>query len=115
MLNSKEHKVYLIVWWNSSLQSYWEITSESYFEYIKEYVVGIGPWKDTVVPPHNNYLSTATDLVAKAHAYDLQVRFLSNLSCEEMQNLFVFFFWNELIVDLDFFFVLFVVFSIFIC
>ncbi|CAA6657376.1 unnamed protein product [Spirodela intermedia] len=31
--------------------SYWEITSESYFEYIKEYVVGIGPWKDTVWTP----------------------------------------------------------------
>ncbi|XP_078430172.1 glycerophosphodiester phosphodiesterase GDPD6-like isoform X1 [Wolffia australiana] len=54
-------------------QSYWEITSESYFEYIKEYVHGIGPWKDTVVPPHDNYLTTATDLVARAHAYDLQV------------------------------------------
>ncbi|XP_078430173.1 glycerophosphodiester phosphodiesterase GDPD6-like isoform X2 [Wolffia australiana] len=54
-------------------RSYWEITSESYFEYIKEYVHGIGPWKDTVVPPHDNYLTTATDLVARAHAYDLQV------------------------------------------
>jgi len=54
-------------------QSYWEITSDSYFEFIKKYVVGIGPWKDTIVPPENNYLSTPTDLVAKAHAHDLQV------------------------------------------
>ncbi|XP_010258037.1 PREDICTED: glycerophosphodiester phosphodiesterase GDPD6-like [Nelumbo nucifera] len=54
-------------------QSYWEITSDSYFEFIKEYVVGIGPWKDTVVPTENNYLLTPTDLVAKAHAHDLQV------------------------------------------
>ncbi|XP_038982060.1 glycerophosphodiester phosphodiesterase GDPD6-like isoform X2 [Phoenix dactylifera] len=54
-------------------QSYWEITSDGYLEYIKDYVVGIGPWKDTVVPPENNYLTTPTDLVAKAHAHDLQV------------------------------------------
>ncbi|XP_072987505.1 glycerophosphodiester phosphodiesterase GDPD6 isoform X1 [Typha latifolia] len=54
-------------------QSYWEITSDSYLEYIKNYVVGIGPWKDTIVPPTYNYLTTPTDLVAKAHAHDLQV------------------------------------------
>eukprot|EP01018_Ginkgo_biloba_P036091 Gb_21490 [translate_table: standard] len=55
-------------------QSYWEITSDNYLEYIREYVIGIGPWKDTVVPPDSrNYLTTATDLVAKAHAHDLQV------------------------------------------
>uniref|UniRef100_A0A1D1ZB77 glycerophosphodiester phosphodiesterase n=1 Tax=Anthurium amnicola TaxID=1678845 RepID=A0A1D1ZB77_9ARAE len=54
-------------------QSYWEITSDSYLEYIKEYVVGIGPWKDTVVTTQNNYLVVPTDLVAKAHAHDLQV------------------------------------------
>ncbi|XP_058070462.1 glycerophosphodiester phosphodiesterase GDPD6 [Magnolia sinica] len=54
-------------------QSYWEITSDSYLEFIKEYVVGIGPWKDTIVPQRNNYLVTPTDLVAKAHAHDLQV------------------------------------------
>ncbi|KAK9278490.1 hypothetical protein L1049_028056 [Liquidambar formosana] len=54
-------------------QSYWEITSDSYFAFIKEYVVGIGPWKDTVVPVVNNYLQTPTDLVAKAHSHDLQV------------------------------------------
>ncbi|CAF2061195.1 unnamed protein product [Brassica napus] len=31
-------------------QTYAEITSDVYFNYIKQYVVGIGPWKDTVVP-----------------------------------------------------------------
>ncbi|KAF3785826.1 hypothetical protein EJ110_NYTH26967 [Nymphaea thermarum] len=36
-------------------------------------MVDIGPWKDTVVPPIENRLTTATDLVAKAHAHDLQV------------------------------------------
>lgn len=54
-------------------QSYWEITSDSYFSFIKQYVVGIGPWKDTIVPVVDNYLQTPTDLVAKAHAHDLQV------------------------------------------
>ncbi|XP_059640463.1 glycerophosphodiester phosphodiesterase GDPD6-like isoform X1 [Cornus florida] len=54
-------------------QSYWEITSDGYLDFIKEYVVGIGPWKDTVVPVVNNYLQTPTDLVARAHARDLQV------------------------------------------
>lgn len=54
-------------------QSYWEITSDSYFDYIKDYVVGIGPWKDTVVPVVNNYLQPPTDLVARAHAHNLQV------------------------------------------
>ncbi|XP_031248234.1 glycerophosphodiester phosphodiesterase GDPD6-like [Pistacia vera] len=54
-------------------QTYWDITSDAYLDYIKEYVVGIGPWKDTVVPLINNYLQTPTDLVAKAHARDLQV------------------------------------------
>ncbi|KAJ8773165.1 hypothetical protein K2173_028342 [Erythroxylum novogranatense] len=54
-------------------QSYWEITSDAYFDYIKDYVVGIGPWKDTVVPVVDNYLQTPTDLVSKAHAHDLQV------------------------------------------
>ncbi|XP_020257570.1 glycerophosphodiester phosphodiesterase GDPD6-like isoform X2 [Asparagus officinalis] len=53
-------------------QSYWEITSDSYLAFIKDYVVGIGPWKDTVVPPENNCLTTPSDLVAKAHAHDLQ-------------------------------------------
>ncbi|KAI4335902.1 hypothetical protein L6164_014498 [Bauhinia variegata] len=54
-------------------QSYWEITSDSYFDYIKKYVVGIGPSKDTVVPAVNNHLQTPTDLVTRAHAHDLQV------------------------------------------
>lgn len=54
-------------------QSYWEITSDSYLNYIKKYVVGIGPWKDTLVPVANNYLRTPTDLVSRAHAHDLQV------------------------------------------
>ncbi|KAA8542554.1 hypothetical protein F0562_023706 [Nyssa sinensis] len=54
-------------------QSYWEITSDGYLDFIKEYVVGIGPWKDTVVPVINNYLQTPTDLVAKAHTHNLQV------------------------------------------
>lgn len=57
------------------LQSYWEITSDGYFDFIKDFVVGIGPWKDTVVPPMDNHLATATDLVAKAHAHNLQVTF----------------------------------------
>ncbi|XP_049934864.1 glycerophosphodiester phosphodiesterase GDPD5-like [Nymphaea colorata] len=50
-----------------------EITSDAYFDYIKQYVVGIRPWKDTVVPPIENHLTTATDLVAKQHAHDLLV------------------------------------------
>ncbi|KAK7292167.1 hypothetical protein RIF29_07910 [Crotalaria pallida] len=54
-------------------QSYWEITSDRYFDYIAQYVVGIGPWKDTVVPVVNNYMQTPTDLVARAHAHNLQV------------------------------------------
>lgn len=54
-------------------QSYWEITSDGYLDYIKEYVVGIGPWKDTIVPCSSNYLQTPSDLVARAHARNLQV------------------------------------------
>ncbi|XP_017971413.1 PREDICTED: glycerophosphodiester phosphodiesterase GDPD6 isoform X1 [Theobroma cacao] len=54
-------------------QSFLEITSDSYFNFIKNYVVGIGPWKETIVPSINNYLSEATDLVARAHAHGLQV------------------------------------------
>ncbi|KAB2633607.1 glycerophosphoryl diester phosphodiesterase 3 [Pyrus ussuriensis x Pyrus communis] len=54
-------------------QSYWEITSDPYLDYIKDYVVGIGPWKDTIVPVVNNYSQTPTDLVSRAHAHDLQV------------------------------------------
>lgn len=55
------------------MQSYWEITSDKYLEYIREYVVGIGPWKDTIIPASNNYMQTPTDLVARAHARNLQV------------------------------------------
>lgn len=58
------------------LQTYAEITSDHYFDYIKEYVVGIGPWKDTIVPVTDNYLQTPTDLVARAHAHNLQVRMM---------------------------------------
>lgn len=54
-------------------QSYWEITSDGYLDFIKEYVVGIGPWKDTIVPVANNYMQAPSDLVARAHALDLQV------------------------------------------
>ncbi|KAI8543075.1 hypothetical protein RHMOL_Rhmol08G0189800 [Rhododendron molle] len=48
-------------------QSYLEVTSDAYFNYFKDYVVGIRPWKDTIVPVVNNYLQTRTDLVARAH------------------------------------------------
>ncbi|XP_051126928.1 glycerophosphodiester phosphodiesterase GDPD5-like isoform X4 [Andrographis paniculata] len=54
-------------------QSYWEITSDEYFDYIKDYVVGIGPWKDTVVTTSNNYTLTRTNLVDRAHNHNLQV------------------------------------------
>lgn len=54
-------------------QSYWEITSDDYLEYIRKYVVGLGPWKDTIVPTHGNYLMPPSDLVARAHAHNLQV------------------------------------------
>ncbi|KMS97803.1 hypothetical protein BVRB_5g123650 [Beta vulgaris subsp. vulgaris] len=54
-------------------QTYAEITSDSYLDYIKQYVVGIGPWKDTLVPVVNNYMQAPSDLVARAHARDLQV------------------------------------------
>lgn len=54
-------------------QTYWDITSDSYFDFIKDYVVGIGPWKDTVVTTKDNYLNEVTDLVARAHARGLQV------------------------------------------
>ncbi|KAL2650514.1 hypothetical protein R1flu_018642 [Riccia fluitans] len=55
-------------------QTYAEITSDSYLDYISQYVVGIGPWKDTIVPPDaKNYLTLPTDLVDKAHARNLQV------------------------------------------
>lgn len=58
------------------MQSYWEITSDGYLDYIKQYVVGIGPWKDTVVPVVENYAMTPSNLVARAHARNLQVHFI---------------------------------------
>ncbi|XP_075480498.1 glycerophosphodiester phosphodiesterase GDPD6-like isoform X1 [Primulina tabacum] len=54
-------------------QSFWEITSDKYLDFIKEYVVGIGPWKDTLVTASDNYLQTPTDLVARAQTHNLQV------------------------------------------
>ncbi|KAL0865702.1 hypothetical protein Bca101_044820 [Brassica carinata] len=54
-------------------QTYAEITSDVYFNYIKQYVVGIGPWKNTVVQVSNNYTQAPTDLVKRAHAHNLQV------------------------------------------
>ncbi|CAI0476849.1 unnamed protein product [Linum tenue] len=60
-------------YFSNNLQTYSEITSDAYLNYIKNYVVGIGPWKDTVVPVANEYLQAPTDLVARAHARNLQV------------------------------------------
>ncbi|XP_021734001.1 glycerophosphodiester phosphodiesterase GDPD5-like [Chenopodium quinoa] len=54
-------------------QTYFEVTSNAYFDYIKKYVVDIGRGKDTVVPAVNNHLQSPTDLVARAHAHGLQV------------------------------------------
>ncbi|KAL6885834.1 hypothetical protein ACP4OV_010095 [Aristida adscensionis] len=54
-------------------QSYSQITSNAYLEFIRNYVIGIGPWKDTIVPPKDNVLGQCTDLVARAHALNLQV------------------------------------------
>ncbi|GAB2223748.1 hypothetical protein Droror1_Dr00004488 [Drosera rotundifolia] len=55
-------------------QTYEEITSDKYFDYISQYVVSIGPWKDTIVPVKaNNHLQQPTDLIARAHAHNLQV------------------------------------------
>ncbi|XP_076903112.1 glycerophosphodiester phosphodiesterase GDPD6-like [Bidens hawaiensis] len=55
-------------------QTYAEITSDYYLNYIKDYVVGIGPGKDTIVPVKcSSYLQTPTDLVTQAHTHNLQV------------------------------------------
>ncbi|KQK14255.1 hypothetical protein BRADI_1g14980v3 [Brachypodium distachyon] len=54
-------------------QSYKEITSNGYLSFIRKYVIGIGPWKDTIVPAKDNHLGPPTDLVARAHALNLQV------------------------------------------
>lgn len=70
-----------------NVQSYWEITSDKYFDFIKRYVVGIGPWKDTVVPAVHNYLQEPTDLVARAHAHNLQVEILILLHSPHSERL----------------------------
>ncbi|CAO2818479.1 unnamed protein product [Amaranthus hypochondriacus] len=54
-------------------QTLWDVTSDTYFDYIKNYVVGIGPWKDVVVPTVNNHMQSPSDLVVRAHAHNLQV------------------------------------------
>jgi glycerophosphoryl diester phosphodiesterase len=55
-------------------QTYEEITSDEYLDYISQYVIAIGPWKDTTDPPNlNNYLEPPTDLVRRAHLRNLQV------------------------------------------
>ncbi|KAK3127624.1 hypothetical protein QOZ80_7AG0575940 [Eleusine coracana subsp. coracana] len=58
-------------------QSYDEVTSGEHLDHMGRHnVVGIGPWKDTVVPPtRGNLLATPTDLVAMAHARGMQVTF----------------------------------------
>ncbi|XP_050290367.1 glycerophosphodiester phosphodiesterase GDPD6-like [Quercus robur] len=58
-------------------QTYYDITSDSYLDFMKNYVVGIGPWKDTIITTKNNYLNEVTDLVAKAHARGLQAHIFS--------------------------------------
>jgi glycerophosphoryl diester phosphodiesterase len=54
-------------------QTYEEITSDAYLDYMSKYIAGIGPWKDTIVPPKNNYLEQPTDLIQRAHLRGLQV------------------------------------------
>jgi glycerophosphoryl diester phosphodiesterase len=54
--------------------SYQEITSD------KEYVVGIGPWKDNMVPVPGHYVETPSDIVARAHIHNLQVCFVAKPS-----------------------------------
>ncbi|GAU36040.1 hypothetical protein TSUD_208100 [Trifolium subterraneum] len=58
---------------NQASNSYWEITSDTYLDYIKQYVIGIGPWKDTIVPVTKSYVTNPSDLVERAHARNLQV------------------------------------------
>ncbi|XP_058193079.1 glycerophosphodiester phosphodiesterase GDPD6-like [Rhododendron vialii] len=72
-------------------QSYSEITSDAYLDFIKDYVMGIGPWKDTVVPVENNYLQTPTDLVTRAHARNLQVHPYTYRN----ENSFLHFYFNQ--------------------
>jgi glycerophosphoryl diester phosphodiesterase len=74
---SSSHVVRAGLGWAARLcvQSYHEITSDAYLAFIGSYVVGIGPWKDTLVPPDptDNRLGRPADLVARAHALRLQV------------------------------------------
>jgi len=72
-------------------QSYSEITSNGYLKFISKYVIGIGPWKDTVVPPENNHLGPPNDLVARAHALNLQVHPYTFRN----ENLFLHFNFNQ--------------------
>ncbi|XVE74348.1 hypothetical protein DITRI_Ditri12bG0010000 [Diplodiscus trichospermus] len=72
-------------------QSFLEITSDSYLDFMKKYVVGIGPWKETIVPSTDNHLNQATDLVAKAHAHGLQVHPYTFRN----ENLFLHFNFNQ--------------------
>lgn len=47
------------------------ITSADYLAYISNYFVGLGQWKDTIIPVADNYLMAPSDLVAKGHAHNL--------------------------------------------
>lgn len=73
MFTLMAHFIRLHLKFISVVQSYYEITSNAYLAFIRNYVVGIGPWKDTIVPPKDNTLGQPTDLVARAHALNLQV------------------------------------------
>ncbi|GJN24096.1 hypothetical protein PR202_gb11814 [Eleusine coracana subsp. coracana] len=53
--------------------TYSEITSNASLAFISKHVIGIGPSKDSIVPPKDNYLRPPTDLVVRAHALDLEV------------------------------------------
>ncbi len=69
--------------WLQNWQTFGEITSDEYFRFISKYVVGLGPWKDTIAPPDtHNYITKPTDFVTRAHAHDLQVSFLALFSGE---------------------------------
>ncbi|XP_024538713.1 glycerophosphodiester phosphodiesterase GDPD6 [Selaginella moellendorffii] len=55
-------------------QTYEEIISDDYLDYISKIVVGIGPAKEAIAPvDSNNKLLPMTDLVDKAHARGLEV------------------------------------------
>ncbi|MCL7049685.1 hypothetical protein MKW94_008414, partial [Papaver nudicaule] len=50
-----------------------EITSDSFLGFMEEYVVGVGPNTDRIVPIKDNYLVTPTNLAPEAHFHDPQV------------------------------------------